>query len=146
MIRTNAFQVDFLSWLTIVNEGLSLTIVNETTNFIKTIVLKTTIFKTIVSISIFRLRFHYETIVFLKNENVNIPSRRPVISGSNNQSYKKFTSLGCINKVKNIKAKVQGKYLQFFSLCIIPRVSNLNSMAQNCAESCGLAWNCAELC
>ena len=143
MISTNAFQVDFLSWLTIVNEGLSLTIVNETTNFIKTIVLKTTIFKTIVSISIFRLRFHYETIVFLKNENVNIPSRRPVISGSNNQSYKKFTSLGCINKVQNIKAKVQGTVL--FAL-YYSQGFQLNSMAQNCAESCGLAWNCAELC
>ena len=44
----------------------------------KTIVLKTTIFKkqfflkTIVSFSIFRCRFHNETIVFQKNENVNI--------------------------------------------------------------------------
>ena len=28
----------------------------------------------IVSFSIFRRRFHNETIVFLKNENVNIPS------------------------------------------------------------------------
>ena len=50
--------------LTIVNEGSSLTIVNETTNFIKTIV----------SFLIFRRRFHNETIVFLKNENVNIPN------------------------------------------------------------------------
>ena len=50
----------------------------------KTIVLKMTIFKkrtlkkrsflkTIVSFSIFCRRFHIETIVFLKNENVNIP-------------------------------------------------------------------------
>ena len=45
MIRTDALQVGLLSSLTIVNEGPSLTIVNETTNFIKTIVLKTTIFK-----------------------------------------------------------------------------------------------------
>ena len=70
--------------VTIVNKGSSLTIVNETTNFIKTSVLKkdrlkTTFFKkrsflkTIVSFSIFRRRYHNETIVFLKNENVNIP-------------------------------------------------------------------------
>ena len=54
MIRTDAFQVGFLSSLTIFNKGSSLTIVNkgslltivnETTIFIKTIVLKTTIFK-----------------------------------------------------------------------------------------------------
>ena len=83
MIRTDAFQVGFLSSLTIVNEGSSLTIVNkgplltivnETTIFIKTIVLKTTIFekrtfkKTIVSFSIFRRRFHNETIVFQKKK------------------------------------------------------------------------------
>ena len=36
MISTDALQVDFLSSLTIINEGLSLTIVNETTSFIKT--------------------------------------------------------------------------------------------------------------
>ena len=65
----------------VVNEGLSLTIVNETTNSIKTIVLKNDRFKnellkkTIVSFSIFRRRFHNETIVILKNENVNIPSQ-----------------------------------------------------------------------
>ena len=47
MISTDALQVGFLSSLTIVNEGvvvnnfnegLSLTIVNETKNFIKTVV------------------------------------------------------------------------------------------------------------
>ena len=94
MISTDVLQVGFLSSLTkgsslpivneelslmIVNEGSSLTIVNETTNFIKTIVLKRTIFKkrtfkkTIVSFSIFRRRFPNEIIVFQKNENVNIP-------------------------------------------------------------------------
>ena len=87
MISTDALQVGFLSSLTIINEGLSLTIVNEgssltivneTTNFIKTTIFKneliktTIVFKTIVSFSIFRRRFHNETIVFLKNENVNI--------------------------------------------------------------------------
>ena len=89
MVSTDALQVGFLSSLTIVNEGSSLTIVNETTNFIKTIVLKTTIFKktnilkkrsflkTIISFSILRRRYHNETIVFLKNENVNIPTCRP---------------------------------------------------------------------
>ena len=70
MISTDALQFGFLS---------SLTIVNETTIFIKTIVLKTTIFKkrtfnkTIVSFSIFRRLFHNDTIVFQKNENVYIP-------------------------------------------------------------------------
>ena len=95
-------QVGFLSSLTkgvsltIVNDGPSLTIDNETTNFIKkdrfekrafwkTIVLKTTIFKkrsflkTIFLFSIFRRRFLNETIVFLKNENVNIPSPKCII-------------------------------------------------------------------
>ena len=43
-LSTYALQVSFLSSLTIVNEGSLLTIVNVTTNFIKTIVLKTTIF------------------------------------------------------------------------------------------------------
>ena len=62
--------------VTIVNKGSLLTIVNETTNFIKTSVLKNELLKktTIVSFSIFRRRFHNETIVFLKNENVNIPT------------------------------------------------------------------------
>ena len=45
MISTDAHQVGFLSLLTIVNEGVSLTIVNETTNFIKTIILKTNFLK-----------------------------------------------------------------------------------------------------
>ncbi len=36
MISTDALQVGFLSSLTIINEGLSLTIVNETTSFKKT--------------------------------------------------------------------------------------------------------------
>ena len=40
------------------------------TNFLK----KRSFLKTIVSFSIYRRRFHNETIVFLKNENVNIPS------------------------------------------------------------------------
>ena len=76
----------------IVNEVPALTIGNETTNFIKTIVLKRTIFKkrtfkkTIVSFSIFRRRFPNEIIVFQKNENVNIPitwviSQKSVIIG-----------------------------------------------------------------
>ena len=66
--------------LTIVNEGLSLTIVNET------IILKTNSFKKrsflkmIVSFSIFRSRYHNETIVFLKNENVNIPVKICIIA------------------------------------------------------------------
>ena len=42
MIITDALQVGFLSPLFFVNEGLSLTIVNETTNFIKMVVFKTT--------------------------------------------------------------------------------------------------------
>jgi len=45
MISTDALQVGFLSLLTIVNEGLSLTIVNKTTSFIKTIILKNDRFK-----------------------------------------------------------------------------------------------------
>ena len=51
MISTDALQVGFLSSLTIVNErvvvneGPSLTIVNETKNFIKTSVLKNDRFK-----------------------------------------------------------------------------------------------------
>ena len=61
MISTDALQVGFLSSLTVVNEGSSLTIVK-----------KTTIFKTIVSFQIFCCRFHNETIVFQKNENVNV--------------------------------------------------------------------------
>ena len=90
MISTDALQVGFLSSLTIVNEGVvvnegssltivnefpSLTIVNKTTNFIKTNFLKKRSFlKTTVSFSFFRRRFHNETIVFLKIENVNIPN------------------------------------------------------------------------
>jgi len=35
---------------------------------------KRSFLKTIVSFSIFRRRYHNETIVFLKNENVNIPT------------------------------------------------------------------------
>ena len=57
MISTDALQVGFPS----VNEGSSLTIVNKTTSFIKTIV----------SFSIFHCRFHN---VFQQNENVNIPT------------------------------------------------------------------------
>ena len=57
IISTGDLQVGFLSSSTIVNEGSSLTIVNEATSFIKTIV----------SFSIFRRRFHNETIVFQKN-------------------------------------------------------------------------------
>ena len=56
---TDVLQVGFLS---------SLTIVSGMTNLIKTIVWKNDL-----SFSIFRRRFHNETIVFLKNENVNIP-------------------------------------------------------------------------
>ena len=84
MISSDDLQVGFLSSLTIVNEGSSLTIVNETTNFIKTTILKKTNFfkkrsflKTIVSFSIFRRRFHNETIVFLKNEKT-LTSLNPV--------------------------------------------------------------------
>ena len=50
MIRTDAFQVHFLSSLTIVNEGLSLTIVNETTNFIKTVVFGKKIHATLLNV------------------------------------------------------------------------------------------------
>ena len=59
--------------LTIVNEGSSLMIVSETTNSIKTIV-----FKTSVLFLIFRRRFHNETIVIQKNENVNIPKYKTI--------------------------------------------------------------------
>ena len=55
------------SSLTIVKEGSSFAIVNETTSFIKTTIFKKEPFKkTIISFSIFRRRFHYETIVFQK--------------------------------------------------------------------------------
>jgi len=50
--------------LTIVNEGPSLMIVNETTNFIITVVFG----NTIVLFSIFRRRFHNETIIFQKKK------------------------------------------------------------------------------
>ena len=49
--------------LTIVNEGSSLTIVIETTNFIK-------------NNRVENDRFHNETITFLKNKNVSIPTYR----------------------------------------------------------------------
>ena len=49
--------------------------VNEMTNFIKTIVLKNDRFKNDYFFG-FSRRFHNETIVFLKNENVNIPTSR----------------------------------------------------------------------
>ena len=71
MISTDAFQVGFLSSLTIVNEGLSLTIVNKTTSFIKTIILKNDRFKNDHlknAFSIFCRRFHNETIVFQKKK------------------------------------------------------------------------------
>ena len=82
MISTGALQIGFLSSLAIINEGSSLT---KRRVFIKSIVFKidhfkktnfkiTIVFKTIVSFSIFRRRFHNETVVFQKNENVNIPA------------------------------------------------------------------------
>ena len=75
MISADALQVGFLSSLMIVNKGSTLTIVNKVSSL--TIVNETTIFiKMIVSFSLFRRRFHNETIVFLKNENVNIPRWR----------------------------------------------------------------------
>jgi len=58
MISTDALQVGFLSSLTIVNKGSSLTIVNETTSFIKTIV----------SFLIFCRLFYNETIDFSKKK------------------------------------------------------------------------------
>ena len=68
MISTDALQVGFLSSLTIVNEGSLLTIVyegssltiivNETTSFIKTIVLKNDRLK----------NNHFEKTTILKNE------------------------------------------------------------------------------
>jgi len=105
MISTGALQIGFLSSLAIINEGSSLTIVkegssltivNETTSFIKTIVFKIDhfkktnfkkkiVFKTIVSFSIFRHRFHNETFVFQKNENVNIPAYA-LYSGKQNKT------------------------------------------------------------
>ena len=85
MISTDAFQVGFLSqltivnekssltivneWssLTIVNEGSSSTIVNETTSFIKNEHFKKRSFlTTIVSFQIFWRLFHNETIVIKK--------------------------------------------------------------------------------
>ena len=65
MLSTDALQAGFLS---------SLTIVSETTIFIKTIVLKTT-----VSFLILHRRFHNETIVFQKNENVKSLITVPII-------------------------------------------------------------------
>ena len=50
MISTDVFQVGFLSLLTIVNEGLLLTIVNETI-----------------------VNYRFEKRSFKKNENVNFP-------------------------------------------------------------------------
>ena len=93
MISTDALQVGFLSLLMIVNEGVIVNdrywrvVVNKTTNFIKTIndhfekrpflknelFKKTIVFKNDHYFSIFCCRFHNETIIFLKNENVNIP-------------------------------------------------------------------------
>ena len=71
MISTDAHQVGFFS---------SLTIVNETTNFIKTIVLKMTIFKKTIfkktNLKKRSFRFRFFVVVFLKNENVNIPNCR----------------------------------------------------------------------
>ena len=64
MICTDALHVGFLS---------SLTIFNETTRFIKTIVLKNAIFKKRTFKKKYR-RFYNETIVFQKIENVDIPS------------------------------------------------------------------------
>ena len=64
-----------------VNEGLSLTIVNETTKFLKTVVFENDRFlkrfllkndrfkKGSFRLSFFRRRFHNKTIVFKKNEN-----------------------------------------------------------------------------
>ena len=76
MISTDALQVGFLS---------TLTIVNETTSFIKTIVLKATIFikRTFKTTIVFKndllafdfsSPFYNEIIVFQKKENANIPS------------------------------------------------------------------------
>ena len=82
MISTDALQLTIIneessltivnegSSLTIVNEGLSLTIVNETTNCLKTIVFENDRFYKMICIkkrsfrsSVFRRRFHNETIV-----------------------------------------------------------------------------------
>ena len=71
MISTDAFQVGFLSSLTIVNEGLSLTIVNKTTSFIKTIILKNDRFKndhlkkTFKKRSFLKTRFRFFVVVFI---------------------------------------------------------------------------------
>ena len=78
-----------LSSLTIVNEGLSLTIFNKTTNFLKneclwkrpffkTIFIKNDRFKTrSFRFSFFRHRFHNETIVFLKIKTIHPLLRAP---------------------------------------------------------------------
>ena len=64
-----------LSSLTIVNEGSSLTILEETASFIQRSFCKAIVFKKLIVLFLFSCHsFHNETIVFLKNENVNIPS------------------------------------------------------------------------
>ena len=69
MISTDALQVGFLSSLKTIDEGLTLTIIDK--NYLKTMVLKNERF-----VFDFRRRFHNETIVFQKNENVNIQTCR----------------------------------------------------------------------
>ena len=77
MISTDAFQVSFLSSLTIVNKGsslkivnerLSLQIVNETTSFLKTVVFENDRF------SFFRRRFHNESIIFFNENDPSLPT------------------------------------------------------------------------
>ena len=76
----------------LVNEGSSLTNVNETTSFIKTIVFKKRTFKKkmIASNSIFRRRFHNETIVLKKMK--MLTSLDTVLS-----SFKSFYNTNIVN-------------------------------------------------
>ena len=86
MISRDALQVGFLSSLTIVlkndhfyKRAFWKTIVLKTTIFKNELLKKAIVFKTVISFSIFRRRFHNETIVLQKNENVNIPIYRLII-------------------------------------------------------------------
>ena len=85
-----------LSSLTIVNDGLLLTIVNETTNFLKTVVFendrfeKQPLFKTISNKNdrfVFRRRFYNETIV-LKKWKRSIPTSNVASSLKNFREHK----------------------------------------------------------
>ena len=73
------FDYSSCAVIRVVNRSLSKTIVLKTTIFKNELLKKAIVFKTVISFSIFRRRFHNETIVLQKNENVNIPIYRLII-------------------------------------------------------------------